>query len=432
MQQKDHYLKKELYESFSEHPQVFDFLQEAVLDGVWYWNLEQPEHEWMSDTFWQTLGYDPKDKKHRASEWKTLIHPNDLVHVELNFKKHLEDPEYPFDQLVRYTHQNGSIVWVRCRGFAIRASSGKPVRMLGAHTNVTPLMHSHQSITALKKEYETVFNGSQDALFLIKVNGPKAFSYVRNNLSHQTKTGLTHEMISDKTPQELLGETLGDLVILNYQRCVDAKKPITYEEELNLPAGERVWQTTLTPIFENEKITHLVGSAIDVTAQKRLEKELDYLAHHDFLTKLPNRLSLHTHIQDIADSIHQFTLLYIDINNFKQINDTYGHQAGDEVLKAVAKRLRNHHKKSDFTARLGGDEFVVIKHDDSHHGDIEHCVAAMKASLHEDVEYEQQSIPIKVAMGYASYPQDGLDFDQLLRQADRRMYHQKQAMNQDT
>ena len=119
-------------------------------------------------------------------------------------------------------------------------------------------------------------------------------------------------------------------------------------------------------------------------------------------------------------------------NNFKQINDTYGHQAGDEVLKAVAKRLRNHQKKSDFAARLGGDEFVVIKHDDSHHGDIEHCVAAMKASLHEDVEYEQQSIPIKVAMGYASYPQDGLDFDQLLRQADRRMYHQKQAMNQDT
>ncbi len=432
MQEKDHYLKIELYEGFSENTQVFDFLQEAVLDGVWYWDLEQPENEWMSDKFWQTLGYDPNTKAHLSSEWKTLIHPNDLVHVELNFKKHLEDAEYPFDQLVRYTHRNGSVVWVRCRGFAIRESSGKPVRMLGAHTNVTPLMHSHQSITALKKEYETVFNGSQDALFLMKVHGPNAFSYVRNNLAHQTKTGLTHDMLADKTPQEMLGERLGDIVTQNYQRCVDAKKPITYEEVLNLPAGECVWQTTLTPIFEHEKITHLVGSAIDVTAQKRLEKELEYLAHHDFLTKLPNRLSLNTHLKNIADTMHQFTLLYIDINDFKRINDTYGHQAGDEVLKTVAKRIQNHQKEADFAARLGGDEFVIIKHDDSHHSDIDKCMASIRTSLHEAVIYEQQSIPLNVAMGYASYPKDGLDFDQLLRQADRRMYHQKQTMNQDT
>ena len=71
----EHYLKRELYDAFANSPELFDFLQGGSLDGIWYWDLERPEHEWLSPRFWTLLGYDPAEKKHLASEWQDLIHP---------------------------------------------------------------------------------------------------------------------------------------------------------------------------------------------------------------------------------------------------------------------------------------------------------------------------------------------------------------------
>ena len=82
-----HYLRQELYELILNDPSVFDFLQGATLDGVWYWDLVNPEHEWMSPEFWLFLGYSPAQKQHLASEWQDLIHPEDLVIARKNLGK---------------------------------------------------------------------------------------------------------------------------------------------------------------------------------------------------------------------------------------------------------------------------------------------------------------------------------------------------------
>lgn len=132
-----HYLRRELLHQFQTNPIVFDFLGNATLDGMWYLDLTDPEHEWMDERFWRTLGYDPTTKPHLTSAWQDLIHPDDLTLAMDNLTKHLQDPAYPYDQVVRYTHADGSTVWVRCRGMALRDSSGTPIRMLGAHVNVT-------------------------------------------------------------------------------------------------------------------------------------------------------------------------------------------------------------------------------------------------------------------------------------------------------
>lgn len=137
---KDHYLKTELDGLIASDPKIFDFLQQSTLDGLWYWDLEKPENEWMNSDFWELLGYDPAEKQHLASEWQDLIHPDDLSKAIDNFHKHCENPDHPYDQIVRYFHKNGSTVWVRCRGIAIRDAQGKPVRMLGAHNDLTELM----------------------------------------------------------------------------------------------------------------------------------------------------------------------------------------------------------------------------------------------------------------------------------------------------
>jgi len=131
------YLMTELYKLVSNNESIFDFLQKGSLDGLWYWDLENPENEWMNSRFWELLGYDPKEKKHQSKEWQDLINSDDLKTALENFKRHCEDPNHPYDQIVRYTHKSGRTIWVRCRGVAIRNNEGKPIRMLGAHNDIT-------------------------------------------------------------------------------------------------------------------------------------------------------------------------------------------------------------------------------------------------------------------------------------------------------
>jgi PAS domain S-box-containing protein len=139
---KTNYLKEELYELIKTDESIFDFIQESSLDGLWYWDLEHPEEEWMNPKFWSVLGYDHKEMPHKTSAWQDIIHPDDLKLATENFIKHCENPDHPYDQTVRYTHKNGSTVWIRCRGFAIRDKHGKPLRMLGAHQEITAIKNN--------------------------------------------------------------------------------------------------------------------------------------------------------------------------------------------------------------------------------------------------------------------------------------------------
>ncbi len=148
----DHYLKQELYDLMNKNDVLFEFLQAGSLDGIWYWDLETGIDEWLSPRFWKVLGYDPADKRHLASEWKDLIFPEDLAQATDNFNKHCSDPSHPYDQIVRYRHKNGSTVWVRCRGIAIRNEEGKPVRMLGAHTDITSQKQAEEELQKANDE----------------------------------------------------------------------------------------------------------------------------------------------------------------------------------------------------------------------------------------------------------------------------------------
>ncbi len=425
----ENYLKKELYDLTKNDTKIFEFIQSGSLDGIWYWDLEDSENEWMSPKFWETLGYDPEEKKHLASEWQNIIFKEDLNLAFSNFEKHCADPTYPYDQIVRYKHKNGSTVWIRCRGLAIRDQNGKPIRMLGAHTDITDLKEAEKKYSRLMKEYEKVFNGTQDAMFLIKVTLNGEFRYIRNNLSHQNKTGITLEQLRNSSPQELLGEETGDIVASNYQKCVDSKHSMTYEEELWLPAGQRVWLTTLTPIIEEGICSYIVGSAEDITERKKLELELEKYANYDKLTGLPNRrlfferLEL-TILENERDKA-EFAVLFIDLDGFKDINDNYGHEAGDEVLITVGNRLLQCVRKSDTVARMGGDEYTVILKNVEDKEDIKNLVEKIHKSLQEVMQIDGVECFVNSSIGVALYPENGYDSETLLRNADSLMYEIK-------
>ena len=159
------------YNLLQTERKIFDFIQDGSLDGLWYWNLEDGNDEWLSPRFWTLMGYDPDTKKHLASEWQDLIHPDDLKVALENFHAHCADPSHPYDQIVRYYHKNGSMVWVRCRGLAIRDPQGTPIRMLGAHTDITALKKTENDLKKALQTAETAKSPSGKFIF-----SNKAFS----------------------------------------------------------------------------------------------------------------------------------------------------------------------------------------------------------------------------------------------------------------
>ncbi|WP_158851246.1 PAS domain-containing protein [Algibacter sp. L1A34] len=118
------YLQKELYSSLKTDLKIIEFVQSNSLDGMWYWDLENPENEWMNDRFWEVLGYNPDEMPHKTSAWQNIINQDDLKIAVANFNDHVEDPTIPYDQVLRYTHKNGRTIWIRSKGLALRNKEG--------------------------------------------------------------------------------------------------------------------------------------------------------------------------------------------------------------------------------------------------------------------------------------------------------------------
>ncbi len=174
--------------------------------------------------------------------------------------------------------------------------------------------------------------------------------------------------------------------------------------------------------------THLAGIAIE---RRRGDERIHFMAHHDDLTGLPNRAFFK---ERMAKTLHQaraasrkVTVAYIDVNDFKGINDTLGHAAGDEVLKEVAARMANCVRASDMVVRLGGDEFVVVLvHQSSHDIGITRRLRDLQKAISKPVQFKGREIPISCSIGVAAFPNDGATADELLLNADRAMYGAKQ------
>jgi len=160
-------------------------------------------------------------------------------------------------------------------------------------------------------------------------------------------------------------------------------------------------------------------------------QELEQLARHDVLTGLPNRRAFqerldHTLVR-AQRSGERFALLFIDVDNFKSINDRWGHEGGDAVLKIVALRLSAATRKADAVARMGGDEFVVLLENPTHRDDIIVIAEKLLESVRSPILQEGQEIQVGFSIGISQYPDDGNTAAQLLSRADHAMYETKAA-----
>ncbi|WP_016954415.1 EAL domain-containing protein [Catenovulum agarivorans] len=191
-------------------------------------------------------------------------------------------------------------------------------------------------------------------------------------------------------------------------------------------------EKTITPLKNDQgEITHFVSTGKDITERMEIQANLRHLAFHDVLTGLPNRALFNDRLKtgwlNAKRHRQQMALLFFDIDHFKRINDTLGHDIGDVLLKQVANKLRKGLRGSDTVARLGGDEFAVILNDCKDENAIRHTAEKIIQLINQPVKLADRELFVTTSIGIAVYPQDGKDSQALLKNADVAMYRAKAA-----
>ena len=198
--------------------------------------------------------------------------------------------------------------------------------------------------------------------------------------------------------------------------------------------GDRIILNLRTSLVRDSDRTPLamVGISTDITDRKNHQRQLEHIAHYDCLTNLPNRLLLADRMrQAMAQELryhHQMAVVYIDIDGFKAVNDTHGHDMGDRLLQCLSERMKRALREGDTLARIGGDEFIAVLLDLTEEDACPMILERLLEQASHPITLDGHPLQVSASMGVTFFPQPGdIDADHLIRQADQAMYQAKQT-----
>src|SRR5437870_4094505 len=255
--------------------------------------------------------------------------------------------------------------------------------------------------------------------------------YLLVNRVAEAQFGISRDLIIGKTTSDIFPKAAAEII------AADEEK--TLQSPDGLFKDEHIWETQgMGPRYITSRrlgirnaagqARYIINVVDDVTERRLANEKIAHLAHYDALTDLPNRVLFREQIdRELRKAVggQQFALLYIDIDEFKGINDSLGHQVGDELLKAVATSLKDCIKPGDLIARLGGDEFAVIQTAIGSRADVEEFVTRIYEAIRRPYQCLGHHLSTDASIGIALAPEDGTELDQLIKHADLAMYAAK-------
>ncbi|WP_245334044.1 putative bifunctional diguanylate cyclase/phosphodiesterase, partial [Bradyrhizobium guangdongense] len=265
----------------------------------------------------------------------------------------------------------------------------------------------------------------------ITVKDAQTRQYLLINRTAEQQFGQSREAIVGKTPFDLYPDEAARLVTEDDSRALQAADGLFKDEHPWRSQTKGLRYITSTRIGIRDKSgepRYLISVVEDVTERRYADEKIAHMAHYDALTDLPNRTLLREQIERELAKIaggDQFALLYIDIDEFKGINDSLGHHVGDELLKSIAGRIRGCLKQGDLIARLGGDEFAVIQTGIQSSDEVVSFVKRIYGVIRQPYHCLGHQLSTDASIGIALAPQDGSDLDQLVKNADLAMYGAK-------
>jgi diguanylate cyclase (GGDEF)-like protein/PAS domain S-box-containing protein len=385
-------------------------------DELWDWDIYQGQ-VYRSNT-WGTLDF-PQDDIRVNSAYEANIHPNDIQRVQETLREHLKNKTEHYEITYRARTYKGEWLWILDRGKVVsRDNNNQAQRMTGTLKNINHLKLAEEQLKLFKRSIETI----SDGVFITDMS----FKFISVNNSYCKYTGETREQalasyltfhqypgaFTEEVKKALRqkGNWFGEVE----SRRTDGEK---YEMELNIDAIND----------EDGKPAHYVGVFSDITTRKVTEKELLKLANTDPLTELPNRSFFQASHANVVRRNTHHALICLDMDNFKKINDSLGHQTGDILIKQIAKRLQRIAGTDATCYRLGGDEFSILidKTTDVHR--ITHFAQTILDNMARPFLINKQEFVLGASVGIAFYPEDGSTTQEMLKNADTAMYFAKNA-----
>jgi diguanylate cyclase (GGDEF)-like protein/PAS domain S-box-containing protein len=391
--------------------------------GTWEWNILDDSEVW-SDQQFRIFGLEPGSVAPSYDLFMQLLHPDDhpmVLHVTDQALNHGQQ----YDIECRIFWPSGEIRFIHCQGEVYRNDNDQPVTMIGTVLDVTD-QHKREEAQRLAI---TVFNSVDEGVMVT---------------DHEN-----HIMAVNPAFTAITGYTIGDVVGQKPAILAAGVTPPTLFQEMwqalqehGQWAGELCNQRKNGEIFiewlsiklvrdQQGKITHYVGVFSDITEKKKSEHLIWEQANFDALTKLANRHMLQDRLQqEIKKSRRsngQLALLIIDLDRFKEVNDTLGHDMGDVLLVEASQRISACVRTSDTVARLGGDEFVIILSSLDELGCVERIARSLTSSLVQPFRLGEEEAYISASIGIAIFPNDANDLESLLKHADQAMYVSKNA-----
>ncbi|AMB43389.1 diguanylate cyclase [Methylobacterium sp. AMS5] len=381
----------------------------ATQDGIWDWDVASDDVSWIKSTG-EVLTYTDDASKPSRSRWGARIHPEDRARVLTGFAAAVEGTDDRWQAAYRYRGDDGVYTEVIDQAFVVRDAGGRPIRMVGAVRDMT---EQRQALSALRASEERL---------RLALRAGRMVAWEHNlTTGRSTRSENAPQILGLPAPWQ--SEFL-DLVhpddrapMADFIRSGEARAE--HEFRYVSPAGRLQW---LCSSVERVDADRIVGITFDVTERKLAQEKLWRTANLDALTGLPNRQLFRGRIEAAFSEAERdgtcVSLLLIDLDRLRALNDTLGHDVGDAVICAVADRLRDGLRPCDTLARLTGDEFALILVEPlllSHA--VQHAETLIER-LRQPLRIRDHTLTCQASVGVAAYPDHHADWRELLKDAD--------------
>jgi diguanylate cyclase (GGDEF)-like protein/PAS domain S-box-containing protein len=401
-------------------------------------NLDGMAYRCLLDARWRMIfvsqgclaltGYSPAELVQDAAiSWEDITQSQDRARVRAHIEAAVRSGQR-FAVEYRITTKSGQTQWVLERGVAVADERGETV-IEGFMSDVSSQRETLEALRQAELRYRSIFEHASEGIFQTTPDG----SYLAANPALARIYGYA-------SPETLIAG-LDDIGRRLYVKSGQRERfrqlmalhgeVLNFESEIYRADGSRIWISENAHAVRDAygQLLYYEGTVQDISERKSYQEQLERQANHDMLTGLPNRILLADRIgQGIARAArlgYFLAVVFIDLDNFKFINDSLGHGAGDELLKEVASRLRQCVRHSDTVARLGGDEFVLLLNDHYRVQSIIQQLRRVLAEIARPLKLAGREFQIGASLGVALCPQDGADAATLLRHADIAMYAAK-------
>jgi diguanylate cyclase (GGDEF)-like protein/PAS domain S-box-containing protein len=361
-----------------------------------------------------------------GSGWLDCVHPNDRDMLQAGMQQ-LNHTHEPFQETLRCVHPDGKIVWTSIKVAPI-VIDGKIDGYVGTLDDITLVRKSVMALRESEARLRTIADTLPAMIAYIDFDEIYRF----HNLAYEREFSKSGVHVTGRSVLEAVGEKRYAFLQPYITRAL-AGETLTFEEEDDVDGVVRTFEVVYIPQFDEDGIT-VIGFHVmrqDVTAQKREKQRLLRLSQVDALTGLTNRAGF---LQKLSDSMAycrdndaMMAVMYLDIDRFKPVNDTYGHAVGDALLKSFSSRLSHALRASDTVARLGGDEFTIIMERIGKPDDAKTAAAKIVSAMQLPFELEGIVVNVSTSIGVTFYRDEEVSPAELLKRADLLLYEAKQA-----